>query len=292
MRKLFIVLLSKVEANRQFLICSRDKQRNNRTAIMCRVGNGRLNVVSPLTAESPECHWHNGHLTQSRVLSHIYLIIWCESVISRSPPIRTIRPKLIRFRTASAVAAGSTSGKMLISLTLSQLIVASFFLLLLSFFASSVGHGLSIRMVSVRVDAAIKLFLLCWCWPVGPYWQTMVAMAPQNRMPNNGTCYILNVTCLPMCGLNSECVCVCVNVNSYASALESAFEFLCDGKMTRHIVAREMNFLFGYLDGITVHIQIGISAFDQNGSQLVMLEPMALILIEIRKYLMIFDRRD
>lgn len=105
MRKLFIVLLSKVEANTQFLICSRDKQRNNRTATMRRVGHGSLNFVSPLTADSPECHWHNGHLTQSRVLSHIYLFIWCESVISRSPPIRTIRPKLIPFRTASAQAA-------------------------------------------------------------------------------------------------------------------------------------------------------------------------------------------
>lgn len=61
--------------------------------------------------------------------------------------------------------------------------------------------------------------------------------------------------------------------------------------MTRHIVACEMKFLFGYLDGITVHIQIGISAFDLHGSQLVMLEPMALLLIEW-KYLMIFDRRD
>lgn len=92
---------------------------------------------------------------KSSPFAHLFIHL---SVISRSPPIRPIRPKLIPFRTASAIAAGSSSAKMLISLTLYQLIVASFFLLVLLFFYFVDSRlGMCYRMVSVRVGVAVKL---------------------------------------------------------------------------------------------------------------------------------------
>lgn len=181
---------------------------------------------------------------------NIYLFLW----VSHHQSITSaIRPKLIPIRTARQPhASGKTFDFFPIDCRLVLPSSASCrSSCLMRVWILYIGWSL------FELNQAIKLFSLWWCWAIltddddAQQWNLLSRMS-------FAYLYAVLVACMS--------VCMCVAVSFRLQAISNMYHFSnsISRAKWRHIVAFEMNFLFGHLDGITVRNQIRIFAADRQ----------------------------